>query len=172
MPQMQIPRTDKRGRHVPLLMGEKMHRHPQHRTKLSRGAGTHQKAGHIRALRLLRSVRRRDRAHARHIRRHRIQHIRQLPHVMEHRIALPQTHFPRLNRQKFFCLQRLVCIYRPIRRRRGVVAGVQSQISAHAGSRATLPKTPLMNDASSCPPYLLASSTASLMDTLTGISSR
>ena len=167
------------GGHVSLLMGEQPAGDTRRGRDFPRRASARQEAGHIRALHLLRPVggchggQRPARLAA-----YLLQHLGKLPHMMKDRVALTQPHLSRLHRQQLFGLPHLPLPAVQQGGGGGIVAGIQPQIETHgagsswgASSRAMPPSTPLMKDASSSPPYFFASSTASLMETLTGISS-
>ena len=110
---------------MPLLVGELLHRRPP---GLPQGAGealSHQKAGHVRAL-----LRGGGDGHpdglGRAQRESGLQHLGQLPHVVEHRVALAQAPLPGLDRQ-----EHLLVSHHPSALEDpgggGVVAGVYAQ---------------------------------------------
>ena len=140
---------------------------------------THQKTRHIRALGIT-GRNRHAYGHRFSLRTGQKKLLHQRSHlagVEKNSIALPQTNRAILYRKKLSLLNQTVVFGIIQRHRRGVVACIQSQKISHfyASSlswlRAKAPSTPLTKGASSSPPYFLANSTASLIETLTGTSS-
>ena len=90
--------------------------------------------------------------------------------MMEHRVALPEPELAILDGKQLTTGNHFPAF--TVKQAYGsrIITGVDSEIITH-NSFAIAPNTPLTNAESSSPVYFLASSTASLIETDTGISS-
>ena len=104
--------------------------------------------------------------------------------MLEKRFTLPQTQFSVFYRQQFFLLHYFSRFPIQQRHRSRIIAGVNSKEDSHYACpsssvsrvfsslpREIAPNTPLTNKESSSPPNFFANSTASLIETLSGIDS-